>query len=195
MSHDDDQDDTTYKVVVNHEEQYSIWPEGREEPPGWRSVGMAGTKQECLAHIEEVWTDMRPLSLRKAMEALEKKQADEPEALETDPAPADPRDNLVEYLSTGEHPVEVRVPKSSTFRDRMELGFIHVRFTDTRGGTELGFSVNREHTDTSRANLDEPSGELRLAGTLKLNGVRVMCVADLDLTTLAGTGHLEVLDT
>jgi MbtH protein len=60
--------DVVYKVVVNHEEQYSIWPAERENPAGWNDVGKVGTKEECLAHIEEVWTDMRPLSLRKAMD-------------------------------------------------------------------------------------------------------------------------------
>jgi MbtH protein len=59
----------TYKVVVNHEEQYSIWPAWRELPAGWRHDGKSGTKEECLAHIKEVWTDMRPLSLRQAMDA------------------------------------------------------------------------------------------------------------------------------
>lgn len=57
-----------FKVVLNHEEQYSIWPAGRENPPGWRDEGKMGMKQECLEHIKEVWTDMRPLSLRKKME-------------------------------------------------------------------------------------------------------------------------------
>ena len=57
-----------YKVVVNHEEQYSIWPVDRENPLGWSDVGRSGTKAECLAYIEEVWTDMRPLSLRKKMD-------------------------------------------------------------------------------------------------------------------------------
>jgi len=56
-----------YKVVMNHEEQYSIWPDWRELPPGWKHAGKTGTKEECLAHIKEVWTDMRPLSLRQAM--------------------------------------------------------------------------------------------------------------------------------
>lgn len=70
MSQSNDQEDTTiYKVVVNHEEQYSIWPEGRENPSGWNDAGKSGGKQECLAYIKEVWTDMRPLSLRKQMEA------------------------------------------------------------------------------------------------------------------------------
>ncbi len=65
----DDDDDRTYAVVVNHEEQYSIWPEGRDLPNGWRSVGVIGPKPECLAYIEKVWTDMRPLSLRMQMDA------------------------------------------------------------------------------------------------------------------------------
>ena len=56
------------KVVVNDEEQYSIWPADRDNPPGWRDAGKQGTKDECLAWIEQVWTDMRPASLRKAMD-------------------------------------------------------------------------------------------------------------------------------
>ena len=64
----DAEDEQQYQVVVNHEEQYSIWLMDRDIPLGWKDVGFKGTKQECLAHIEEVWTDMRPLSLRKKME-------------------------------------------------------------------------------------------------------------------------------
>jgi MbtH protein len=63
------EDKTVYKVVVNHEEQYSIWPVSRENPLGWTDAGRTGTKEECLGWIKEVWTDMRPLSLRKRMEA------------------------------------------------------------------------------------------------------------------------------
>ncbi len=69
----EDDDNRIYTVVINHEEQYSIWPEDRELPLGWNAVGKTGTKKECLDYIEEVWTDMRPLSLRKHMEELEKK--------------------------------------------------------------------------------------------------------------------------
>ncbi len=60
--------DTVFGVVVNHDEQYSIWPTDREPPQGWHWEGKKGTQQECIAHIDAVWTDMRPLSLRKAME-------------------------------------------------------------------------------------------------------------------------------
>ena len=68
MSWDEAEDTATYKVVVNHEEQYSIYPDDKENPLGWKDVGTSGTKQECLDYIDEVWTDMRPLSLRKKME-------------------------------------------------------------------------------------------------------------------------------
>jgi MbtH protein len=68
MDHEEQEDKTIYKVVVNHEEQYSIWPTDRENPLGWNDVGTSGAKEECLAYIKEVWTDMRPLSLRKKME-------------------------------------------------------------------------------------------------------------------------------
>ena len=64
---DEEDDKTIYTVVINHEEQYSIWPAHRDAPLGWREVGKTGQKSECLAFIDEVWTDMRPLSLRKAM--------------------------------------------------------------------------------------------------------------------------------
>ena len=72
MAWDEEDDSTQYKVVINHEEQYSIWPLERENPPGWKSVGKEGSKKECLDHIEEVWTDMRPLSLRQKMETMGK---------------------------------------------------------------------------------------------------------------------------
>lgn len=67
MSGDDLEDERIYKVVVNHEEQYSIWPVDKKNALGWRDAGKSGRKEECLAHIKEVWTDMRPLSLRKKM--------------------------------------------------------------------------------------------------------------------------------
>src|SRR5215472_3543316 len=64
---DEQEDKTIYKVVLNHEEQYSIWPAHRENALGWKDAGKSGTKAECLAYIKEVWTDMRPRSLRDKM--------------------------------------------------------------------------------------------------------------------------------
>ena len=68
MTKDDKEDTTTYKVVVNHEEQYSIWPAEKKNPHGWTDAGEVGLKTECLAYIKTVWTDMRPLTLRKQMD-------------------------------------------------------------------------------------------------------------------------------
>ncbi len=72
MYNDEKEDTTVYKVVVNHEEQYSIWPAERENPNGWKDAGKSGLKDDCLAYVKEVWTDMRPLSLRKKMDKAKK---------------------------------------------------------------------------------------------------------------------------
>jgi MbtH protein len=63
-----------YHVVMNHEEQYSIWPAGWDIPTGWQEAGKTGPKAECLAYIKEVWTDMTPLSVRKSREERRKKE-------------------------------------------------------------------------------------------------------------------------
>jgi MbtH protein len=62
-----DDEEALFEVVTNHEEQLSVWSVERELPAGWRTIGKRGTKKECLAYIDEVWTDMRPLSLREKM--------------------------------------------------------------------------------------------------------------------------------
>jgi MbtH protein len=77
MYKEEQEDTTIYEVVVNHEEQYSIWPADRELPLGWNKAGKSGLKGECLAYIEEVWTDMRPLSLRKKMEEMEQQRTEQ----------------------------------------------------------------------------------------------------------------------
>jgi MbtH protein len=64
----DQQQESAYQVVINHEEQYSIWPAGRDLPLGWKALAQRGTKAECLDYIREVWTDLRPLSLRTSAE-------------------------------------------------------------------------------------------------------------------------------
>jgi MbtH protein len=68
MPWNEDDQQQVFEVVLNHEDQYSIWPADREIPRGWRAAGKQGKKEQCLAYIEEVWVDMRPLSLRKIMD-------------------------------------------------------------------------------------------------------------------------------
>ncbi len=67
MRQDINEETTIYKAVVNHEEQYSLWPADRDTPYGWQDVGKRGSRAECLEYIKNVWTDMRPLSLRQKM--------------------------------------------------------------------------------------------------------------------------------
>ena len=62
-------DDITYRVLVNDEEQYSLWPAHLDIPAGWRAEGPTGTRDECSTYVDEVWTDMRPRSLREQMDA------------------------------------------------------------------------------------------------------------------------------
>ena len=190
MNRDENEDTTIYKVVVNHEEQYSIWPAHRENPLGWNDVGKSGLKPECLAYIKEVWTDMRPLSLRKKMEEMAKN----PPPLSPPPDPNRPRDKtLVEKLCEGDHPVEAGLRPERTvklFKDAIDRNYVHVKFTKTRGGTELGFRLDMNACDFSKADFENGAGIVHVEGGLTLDYVKVKCVADIDLRTLEGTGHL-----
>jgi uncharacterized protein YbdZ (MbtH family) len=189
--YDPDKEDTTvYKVVVNHEEQYSIWPDYKEMPLGWKDVGKSGLKPECLAYIKEVWTDMRPLSLRKKMEEMAKNPPPPPPS----PDPNRPREkSLVDKLCEGHHPVIASLRPEKTvqaLKERIDLGYVHIKFTETKGGTELGIRLDRETSNFSRANFEKQTGKVHLEGELTLDYVKLRCIADIDLKTLAGKGRL-----
>jgi uncharacterized protein YbdZ (MbtH family) len=196
----EEQEDTTvYKVVVNHEEQYSIWPADRENPLGWKDVGKSGLKQECLAYIEEVWTDMRPLSLRKQMAEAAQRPAPPPAVPSDELATATiTGDELVDRLCEGNHPVEASLRPEKTahaLKESIDRGYVHIKFTDTKGGTELGFRLDNTLSDFSQADFAKQHGTVHLVGGLSLNYVQVRCVADIDLQTLTGQGHLEAVKT
>jgi uncharacterized protein YbdZ (MbtH family) len=194
--HDPDREDTTiYKVVVNHEEQYSIWPEHKEMPLGWNEVGKSGPKPECLSYIKDVWTDMRPLSLRKQMEEAAKMPTPELTPTRADGSSQSQGDDLVNSLLRGEHPITASLRPAMTARilkDRIDSGYVHLKFTATRGGTELGIRLDQEAIDLSQADFENQTGTVHLEGLLTLNFVRVRCLADLDLQTLTGKGHLAL---
>lgn len=71
MGWEEQEDEIIYKVVMNHEEQYSIWPADRDHPLGWKDAGKVGPKQDCLDYIAQVWTDLRPLSVRRQTDAVD----------------------------------------------------------------------------------------------------------------------------
>lgn len=106
-------------------------------------------------------------------------------------------DELVQRLSQGEHPVAVGGPKATLeeFEKRVrDMGYVFIKFTETRGGTDLGVRVDKQATDLSQANFAQASGIAHVEGSLTLNYVKVRCVADIDLATLKGDGHLIVLE-
>ncbi|SDH31725.1 Uncharacterized conserved protein YbdZ, MbtH family [Lentzea fradiae] len=179
--------DETYLVVRNDEEQYSIWPAHRDLPPGWHDEGFRGPEQDCLGHIDEVWTDMRPLSLRKALTEA----ADRPAAAEV-VLPEGP--DLVTRLCAGEHRVRVVLrPAASPERLAAAIGdgYVHVLFPDTGGGTELGVLLDHAATDLSAADLAAGTGTARLAGELTLDFHRLRCEISVEVADLTGVGSLR----
>ena len=192
--HSEEDDKTIYKVVRNHEEQYSIWPEYKQIPLGWNDVGKAATRAECLAYIKEVWTDMRPLSLRKKMEELAKNPPPRPVSSNT----LAPEERLVDRLCKGEHRVEISLRpnvSAKAFKEAIDTGYVRVKFTDTKGGTELGIRVNNDACNFQNANFEQATGRAKVVGDLTLDYTRVRCIVEIDLQSLAGQSHLEKIET
>lgn len=104
---------------------------------------------------------------------------------------------LVDRLCEGSHPVTISLRPERTalaLRQRIEkYGFVHIKFTDTRGGTELGVKLDKEACNLS-ADFEQVKGKITLIGHLKLNYVPVQCIADIELSTLEGTGHLRKVE-
>lgn len=102
---------------------------------------------------------------------------------------------LVQRLAEGDHPVVTRRAETATeLKQSIDRGYVLVTFTDTRGGTELGFKLDEKLSDLSKADFDQATGTVDLAGTLTLDYVKVRCLAEIDLSTLEGKGHLEILE-
>jgi uncharacterized protein YbdZ (MbtH family) len=181
------EDTATYKVVVNHEEQYAIWPEYKEISAGWRYADKAGGKDDCLAYIKEVWVDMRPLSLRQRMaetatSAPTRQQLDRAEPL-----------GLVDRLCEGTHAVEIDLRPERTarlFREALARDYVSIKFTETRGGAEFGIKLNKGACDFTNADFDNSLGTAHLEGGLSIDYVPVRCVVDIDLQSLQGSGCL-----
>jgi hypothetical protein len=104
--------------------------------------------------------------------------------------------DIVDRLSQGNHPVEVSLRPERTvkaLKESLDRGYIHIKFTGTRGGTELGVPIDRQLTDVSGADFERESGSLTIAGTLTLDFEKVRCVAELELPSLQGRGRVERL--
>ena len=181
------EDTTTYKVIVNHEEQYAIWPEFKEIPAGWRYGDKAGSKVDCLAYIKEVWVDMRPLSLRQKMAQPATPLPSRAEINDAEPP------NLVERLCEGLHAVQIELRPEKTvklFRESLARNHVPVKFTETNGGSEFGVKLDKCACDLTKADFNNGVGTAHLEGALSVDFVPVRCVVDIDLQSLAGSGRL-----
>jgi hypothetical protein len=104
--------------------------------------------------------------------------------------------DLVRRLCGGDHPVEVSLRPNKTveaLKEWIDRKYVHIRFIDTKGGTELGFALDPESTDIGQADFNQGSGSVRLVGRLTLDYVKVRCIANIELETLSGRGHLEAI--
>lgn len=193
-----------YKVVFNHEQQYSIWPTWKADPPGWTDEGKRGTKEECLNHIETVWTDMRPLSLRKWMEENApppQKKVEIPkfssDGVDHFHAPQPPND-LVKRLMEKQAVTVIRYrdresgkPNKDLLINAAENGYVLVKFTGTKGGTELG--ANTKNTD-SRCHYKVEGDSIAIVGRLKLDYTPLLLTANINLVTFEGTASVAVTE-
>lgn len=99
-------------------------------------------------------------------------------------------------LSEGVHKVVFRARRDDAleeFKEAVDRRYVHMTFSETRGGTELGFPIDEERSDLSAADWEKGDGELHLEGELVLDGVAVRCVVDFELEQLEGTGHLDLV--
>jgi hypothetical protein len=103
---------------------------------------------------------------------------------------------LVQRLSQGEHPVEASLKPQKTataLKESIDRGYVHIKFIQTKGGTDLGVRLDPFASSWSEADFTQSKGKVHLVGDLTLNYERVRCMADIDLETLEGTGHLELI--
>ena len=104
---------------------------------------------------------------------------------------------LVQRLSQGEHPVEASLRPSKTaaaLKESIDRGYVHIKFTNTKGGTDLGVKLDPVASNFNEADFERQTGKVHLVGNLTLNYVKVLCIADIDLGTLEGKGHLKPIE-
>lgn len=191
-----DEYDGKYRVLVNDEDQYSLWLADLSFPTGWKDTGVHGPKADCLKYVGEVWTDMTPKSLRGRMEAYARKSA---ENTADEPKPSlnsrlSPVNELVERLSAGQHHVSAeRYKSAANFKKAIDNGYVLLKFTGTKGGTELGVRLDNGRLDLNGADFEAGTGTVEVCGTLVLNSNEVEFPAKIDIATLEGKGCLKLI--
>jgi uncharacterized protein YbdZ (MbtH family) len=188
MADETNDERTPYVVVINDDEQYSIWRRDRPLPAGWREVGFEAGRTECLAHIEQVWTDMRPLTVRRALSSAKAHV----EIVEEGRRSGGKNDLVIRLekeqpISLVAHPSE----SGEELKEQLERRRLYVRFDAT--GTELGFRLSDDAVATAMAAVHRQQEPIPLEGELVLNFERVRFVGSLHVRSLKGLGRLEIV--
>jgi hypothetical protein len=172
-------------------------PGARDKDGSGRFTVFSATMLPNSGYFDNLWAiamlrNQLPLSTRRFHSCVERFELGPLELKENHPV-----NELTQRLSEGSHPVTVGGPDPSVadLRDRVEqFGYVSIKFTGTRGGTDLGVRLDLAATDLSAADFGKGTGSVHFEGTLNLNGDPVRCVADIDLATLNGTGHLVLVE-
>lgn len=194
----DHQNDTIYSVVINAEEQYSIWPTFKKcVPPGWKEVGIKGSESLCLNQIEKLWTDMRPLSLRKKVQERQKNWEKQKESLINAPPqkPKSFQSQTVAFLTKGQHPINCQnlYKSCEALKESIKNGHIHLTFTDTKGQTCLSLALDTQKTMSTQKNLEKDTEEVSIEGNLVLDFSHIRCLAKIRLPSMQGAGTLKLI--
>ncbi len=189
-------EELAYTVVVNVEEQYSIWPSFKKVPEGWSEVGFTGKKQDCLSHIKEIWKDMRPLSLRKKMEEQKNSWNERrKQAISTQPTICPEASSTVEFLTKGVQSISAKLAGHgvASFHNSLVREYIHLTFTGTRGQTCIGIKIDPQKTEFKNVDFEKGVGLVKVEGNFILDFVKLKCCAEIDLQDLSGTAQLEIV--
>lgn len=167
-------------VVINDDGAWSIWPEDRKRPAGWKDAGFTGLKAACLAHIAAHWTNLKPAGL-----------------LEIDSIPAVAEapggERLVDRLTAGRHAVSVAGSGDGAvgFRRALERGYVHVSLPGLPGSS-LGLHVGPGDLDLREADFENATGRITFSGRCILDGSLLECRAGILLPALAGDAVFEI---
>lgn len=171
-----------YCVVINQEEQYSIWPFGLDIPPGWQAIGVSGSKDECLDYVEKVWVDMRPLSLRKFHEELEHQDFDTYVATEKENSVP----LLKDLLLANDQAFRIIAADIEQLKKQWQEKYIYINLFQTLGETEVCITL----ADTPSQECLE--GNVELYGTVNIDDDEYMVELAIELDKLSGIAKFAI---
>lgn len=171
-----------YSVVINQEEQYSIWPSDLDIPPGWQEIGVSGSKDECLDHIEKVWVDMRPLSLRKFYEELANQNLDAHETTEEENSVP----LLKDLLLANEQAFQIVAADIDQLKKQWQEKYVYINLYQTVGETEVCVIL------AAPPSVEHSEEKLMLCGSVDIDDDEYTVNLNIDLKKLSGIAKFTI---